>query len=180
MGDFLRTEPYTLAEELDDFDDTGSVLSDDAHQALEAAAATLSGASGALEVVRNFRNKLNQRQGANSGPAVAGKSRGRGDARGGKAGGGKGVRETIAERKARSRCKDCGQNGHWAGDDACKHLTKSVQIAETGDPTNDGFIDVKIVHVVSEDYMKAGQPPCRCCLLTGHRPTNILTTGWAS
>ena len=68
---------------------------------MEAAASTLSSTSEALEVVRNFRNKLSQRQGKGS-PAMAGKPRGIIRGSEGKGRGGKGVRETIAERKSRA------------------------------------------------------------------------------
>ena len=80
---------------VDDFDDTGSVLSDGAHQALEAAASTFSSIPEAFEVVRNFRNNLSQRQGKGS-PAMAAKGRGIGRGGDSKGRGGKGVRETIA------------------------------------------------------------------------------------
>jgi hypothetical protein len=56
---------------------------------------------------------------------------------------------TVRGRKAKSRCRVCGQQGHWSGDPECPQQTRTVHIAE-GDPP-DGT-EVLLCHTVSVQH----------------------------
>ena len=117
-------------------------LSEGEQAALEDAAASLSRVAESLETVRGIRGRLRKGKGKGKGKnkpgrraatsststheaAVAprsasrapGKSAGpRFPSRGG---------ESIAQRKMRSRCKDCGALGHWSGDAECPKVSRA-------------------------------------------------------
>lgn len=103
----------------------------EAIERIESASALLVGPREAPETVRAARNALAERK--VRGGEGARKGRGRGtDGRGGhgRKGSGRGGRgnPAIAERKAKSVCKACGQRGHWAGDP--ERGTNSALLAE--------------------------------------------------
>lgn len=104
---------------------------------IAAASALLSGSREALETARAARAALAERKGR-GGAASKGCGRGQSGRSGlARKGAGRGGRNapSIAERKAKSICKACGQRGHWAGD--AERAGTSTLIAER-DPDPQG------------------------------------------
>ena len=117
-----QAELGQLQDDLDSLSENDSTYSPGEQAELEAAAATLSNVSDALEVVRNFRKKTRQgRTGKGRRPekgfrgeAVA--AEGKPSRKGGR--GASPAKESLASRKLKSRCRVCSLPGHWAGDPA--------------------------------------------------------------
>ena len=117
-----------MATELQDI---GEYFNEEEIEQLEQATATLALTQEALETVRSARETLKGKGGGKKG---GGKSGGRFGGKTGKMGTGKRPQNTdsasIRERKAKSRCKVCGQVGHWSGDPECSQGTRSAHLTE--------------------------------------------------
>lgn len=107
------------------------MFDNDTTERIGLASALLDSSPDALETIRAARTLLAERKGRGS----AGASKGRGRSPAGRRApnrkcsgrGGRGS-TSIAERKAKSVCKACGQCGHWASDPGCG--TNHAPIAE--------------------------------------------------
>ena len=155
LAQIMQAELEEIQEDLDRYDtmsDDGSVLSVKEQNEFEAACSTLAGVTDALEVVRGFKKRLGKRRpkgkGKGGSPAVDANPRRRPTPARGRGNGGKpdGPFLTIAQRKARSVCKACGQKGHWQGDPACPKRSQGANIVDhTVDLEEDlGISDVRI------------------------------------
>ena len=121
-----------MATELQDIGEPTEYFNGEEIEQLEQATATLALTQEALETGRSARETLKgkgaggKKGGGNSGGRFRGKT--------GKKGTGKRTQTTdsasIRERKAKSRCKVCGQVGHWSGDPECSHGARSTHLTE--------------------------------------------------
>ena len=126
LQDICRSELEALSAELEGAD-LEDALGPEETARLESAAIELSGVSEALATIRNARERIgNHRRtpqqpgrkpkpqpASGSKPAVAPK---RSAARPTSSA----LKDKIQSRKAKSVCHDCGEMGHWAGDDVCR------------------------------------------------------------
>ena len=126
LQDICRSELEALSAESEGAD-LEDALGPEETARLEAAAIELSGVSEALATIRNARERIgNHRRtpqqpgrskpkpqhASGSKPAVAPK---RSVARPTSSA----LKDKIQSRRAKSVCHDCGETGHWAGDDVC-------------------------------------------------------------
>ena len=146
MKDSAREELEALATELQEVGDQNEYFNEEEVEQLEQATATLALTSEALETVRAARETLKGQKGK------------RGGGRFGRAPSGKGSRKgsktrpapdatSIKDRKAKSRCRVCGQQGHWSGDPECPQAQRTVHLAE-GDPP-EHCTEIFLCHTIS-------------------------------
>ena len=129
-----REELEALATELQEVGDPNEYFNEEEVEQLEQATATLALTSEALETVRSARETL---KGYSQKSAAGKKGGGRGGRFGGKGAGKKGAgkrppadAQSIRDRKAKSRCKVCGQIGRWSGDQECPQAGSTAHLTE--------------------------------------------------